>query len=539
MRIADGIVRLLEKNEVKYIFGIPASTFAAIHDSLNDSKIEYIITKNEAGATYSASKYADTSNKLGVCLLAGGVGVNNGINGIADANRNKVPMLIISGDVRQAYSGKGAIQEFDNVSIGKVLCKHSYKITKEEEVFVELQKAIDIAMTPPCGPVMVVIPTDIPLGQFDGNIDIKSTIPAAEYDDEALDKAIAEINKAKKGLILVGRGAKGISKEVKELSEKLQWGIISTPNGKGVVNTDFPYYIGNYGFCTADGAVEYVENEQLDCVLVLGSSLGQTATRDYKDVLVRDRKVIRIDWDKREFNKVFKEDISVYYDLKKAVVKIIENVSPKETGFVKPEMNKPYVKDHTGVSLRLLFEQFPKVLPKNSTIVCDMGEFFNYAFKYMPIREDVIFQTSINYACMGTAVAGVMGSYLADKSRTYVTIVGDGAFYMNGMDIITAKEYNMPIIYFIINNSMMALVKNGTAAVFGRPGAGKLHFLQGSIKPITEAMGIETVQITEVNQIYDIKDLMVNRTSPLVVEVITDGSEVFIDTDRVNVMKSK
>lgn len=538
MRIADAIIKFLENNDVKYAFGIPASTFGGILDAMNDGSLKYIVTKNEAGATYSASKYADLSNNIGVVMVAGGVGVNNAIGGIADAKRNKVPMLIISGDVRRAFNGKGALQECDDVAVVSSLTKYANHITSEEEVLEELEKAIKIAMTPPYGPVLLSIPVDIQLAEFNGEIKTdKIDIQQIDCDDKTLSLAINEINKAKNGVILVGRGSRGLREDIKLLSEKLKWPIISTPNGKGVVNSDFPYYIGNYGFCTADGAIEYIEKEDIDCLLVLGSSLGQTATRDYNDVLVRDKKVIRIDWDKKEFNKVFKEDVSVCYDLKKAVPIIYDNVIDKDIVFSKPLMNKPYVKNHTGISLRLLFEKMPEILPNNTCIVNDMGDFFNYSFKFMPITENMDFQTSINYASMGAGVAGVMGSYLSNPDKNYAVIVGDGSFYMNGTEILTAKEYNMPIIYFVINNSMLGLVENGMKALFGRKLDTKIKFQQNSIALIAQAMGIEAVQITELEQVDSLKEIIANRTAPLVVEIITDGTEVYIDLDRLKRVK--
>ncbi|MBU3158042.1 thiamine pyrophosphate-binding protein [Clostridium estertheticum] len=534
MRIADAIIKVLENNGVKCVFGIPASTFAGILDAMNDNNIEFIVTKNEAGCSYSASSYAELSNELGVCMLAGGVGLNNAINGIANAKRNKTPMLIITGNVRREYMGKGAFQEFDNASMVKSITKHSIEVTKEEVVIVELQKAMNIALTPPCGPVHISIPYDVQTATFEGDINLNRIINKPVNDVKSLEECIKEINKTEKGLIFIGRGTRGLSNEIKKLSRNVSWPIISTSNAKGIINTDFPYYIGNYGFCSTDSAIEYIEKEQIDCILFLGTSLGQCATRDYNDVLVNGRKVIRIDWDKKEFNKIFKEDISVCYELKEAMDVLINRVDQKQkSSFIKPEMNKPYVKDHTGISLRLLFEKFPEILPKDTCLHVDTGDYFNYVYKYLPIREDMYLHTSLNYGCIGTALAGVMGSYMYNKNIPYAVIAGDGAFYMNGTEILTAKEYNMPIIYFIINNSMFGLIKNGMKALFGRDFKGKIVFEKNSIASIAEAMGVEAVQITDLCQADSLKELMNNRTAPLVIEVITNGTEVFIDTDRI------
>lgn len=534
MKISEAIIKTLVINNVNYIFGIPSATFSGILDAMNDSDIEFIITKNEAGATYSATKYANTSNKLAVCALAGGVGINNAINGIVDAKINKLPMLVINGDVKRSFMNKGALQEFDNISLLKNLTKYSANILKEEDTIKELEKAIKIAMTPPCGVVALSIPIDIQNANFEGILPSKKVeIEHIDYDDSSLTNAIKEINSNQKGLIMVGRGARGLNNEIKELSKKLQWPVITTPNGKSIIDTDFPYYLGNYGFCSADGAVEYVENEKIDCILILGSSLGQTATRDFRDILVKNKKVIRIDWDKSEFNKVFNEDISVFYDLKKAINLINDKVIEKKNEFVKPEMNKPYVKNHTGLSLRLFLENIVDILPENTCFSSDMGDFFNYVFKYMPIKKNMDFQTSINYACMGTGIGGVIGTYLAEPNKTHVVIVGDGGFYMNGMEILTAKEYGLPIIYIVANNSMLGLVYNGLNVFYGRSCKGTVKFSETNISSMAKSMGVDSVQITSMEDISKLKDLITNRTKPLVIELVTNGSEVIIDTDRL------
>ena len=161
MRVSDIMIKMLAEKDVKYIFGISAGTVSSLFDASNNYNIKVITTKNEAGAAYSATKYAAISNKLSVCMLAGGVGVNNAVNGIADAMKSKAPVLIISGNVHRWQIGKGAIQELNTENILKPITKYSRTILDENEVIGELDKAIKIAITPPCGPVHISVPIDI------------------------------------------------------------------------------------------------------------------------------------------------------------------------------------------------------------------------------------------------------------------------------------------------------------------------------------------------------------------------------------------
>lgn len=533
MRVADAVLQYLEKYGVEYIFGISAGTVSSLFDASNDTNIKIIMTKNEAGTGYSATKYADNSNKLGVCMVAGAVGINNMINGIAYATRSKVPLLIISGAVHRWQMGKGAMQELNTEDIMKPITKYSKTIMDENEVLIELKKGMEIALTKPYGPVHLSIPIDVQIANFTGDIpDLPSIIEEENYNDQALNKAIELINKEEKGVILVGRGCKGLTIDIKTLSKRLNWPIVTTPEGKGVISTDFELNLGNYGFSTTDTAQEYIDAGDASCVLVMGTSLGESATRNYNDILVKNRKIIHIDWDKRELNKVFKTDIPVYYDLKKALPKLVSNVNKKNNNYSRPgSLNKAYEKNHTGLSTRLFLEKIVEVVPENSYFISDIGEFMNFVFKYLPIKEGMDFEIGLNYGAMGIGVGGAVGLSLGAPDKIPVVIVGDHSFYMNGNEILTAKYYNLPIIYIVINNAMAGYVEHGHSYLYGRSLEG---FIQDRVSfvELVKALGIKSIQINELEDMPNIKEFTKDLNGPCVIEVITDGSEPAPIVDR-------
>lgn len=540
MRIADYIAKYLEINNVKHIYGIPAGTIGGLYDALEDTEIQLIVTRNEAAATYAATRYASISRKLGVCCFAGGVGLNNAINGIAEASRSKVPVLIISGYVNRWQIGKGAIQELNTEMITTPITKYSKTVLENEEIAFELKKAITIALTPPYGPVHLSIPIDMQLEVFEGDANSMElpTIEKIKYDDDKLSSACELINSSNTGIIMVGKGARGLTEEIKELSTKLKWPIITTPEGKGVVCSDFFLNLGNYGFCGSDYSTEFIDNIKIDCLLVLGSSLSESATRNFNDTLVKDKKVIHIDWDKSELNKVFDVDIAVYHDLHKAVPFLLSNVSKKYNNFVKPEVNKPYVCNHSGLSIRLFLEKVVDIVPENTYFISDIGEYMNFVFKYLPLKQNMDFDISLNYGAMGAGVSGVMGAYAADPSRPYSVIVGDGSFFMNGIEVITAKEYKMPIIYFIINNSMLGYVEHGQKFIYGRSSK-NFSYERISIKDMVQALGIKSFQVSIIEELEDIKEYLMNIDEPVVVELVTDGTERVPVVDRFKALSNK
>ncbi len=535
MRVADRIIKYLKDIGVKYVFGMSAGTVSALYDALNDTNIEPIIVKNEAGAAYSAARYAGISQNLGVTIAAGGVGINNMINGIADAMRSKVPVLVLSGYVHRWQIGKGAMQEINTEKLLEPITKYSKTILNEKDVMKELKEAIEISLTPPYGPVHLSIPIDIQISEalVDEIECRKKEYIKITYDaDETINKAIEIIDGEEKGIIMVGKGCRDLTDEIKKLSKHLNWPIITTPEGKGVISTEFEMNLGNYGFSSTDTAVNYVEKKEATCLLVLGSSLGESATRNYNRVLVEGRKVIHIDWDKKELNKVFEVDAAIHCDLKIVVPRLLEKTNEKKIGFKRKSIaHVPYVRNHTGLSIREFLEKVTDILPSNTYFVSDIGEYMNFVFKYLKIKDGMDFEISLNYGAMGSGIAGAMGAYLAKPDKQIAVLVGDGSFFMNGTEILTAKEYNMSIIYFVINNAMLGYVYNGHNYLYKRTID---RFVQNriSIADMAESLRIKSIQINDIAELDAIKKDLANLDGPILVELVTYGTEAPPVADR-------
>jgi acetolactate synthase-1/2/3 large subunit len=539
MRIADGIWRFLKEAGVDYVFGIPAGTISPLFDALNDIDIKPIVAKNEGGAAYMAARYASVTGKMAVCIGAGGVGANNMMNGVADAYRAKSPVLFITGYVHRWQIGKGAIQELNTEEILRPVTKYSKTVMKEEDVLKELALAVELANTVPMGPVHLSVPIDIQLCPLPADIPKLSgrTFELDAASKEGLMRACKLMEEAGKGLILAGKGTRGKSELVMELSRHLQWPVITTPEGKGVVSSEFPLNLGNYGFASTDAASGYVNDKAVDCLLVLGSALGENATNNFSKALVENKKVIHIDWDEKELGKVYETDVKICADLRLAIPYIINHTAAgKNTGFTRPAVNGKLEKTNTGVSLREFMEELPAYMPKNTYYMADMGEFMNFAFKYLSIPEGGDFETNLNYAAMGSAIGGAVGVQVAYPDRCVAVFAGDGDFFMNGMEVLTANEYGLPIVYFIINNAMLGFVEHGHQFLFERVVKG---FKQEriSIANMLGACGIKTMELRENSQIKELPEFLKDLDGPAVIEIITDGSEGAPNGDRLKALQ--
>lgn len=538
IRVADRIVMLLESVGVEYIFGMSASNNIPLFDALCDSNIKVIFPKNEAGATYSASHYAEASNNIGVCFLAGTVGVNNAINGIGDAFVNKYPMLIVSGAPNLKSIRKGAIQNVDNVSITEAITKYSYQIKTEEEALDTIINAIDVATKPPYGPVHISIPVDIQSSKKTINFIKTEKSITIDYDDMALNNAIDVINKKRRGLIFIGKGAKNFSMMIKELSEKLNWPIISTPRGKGIIEDEFRLNIGNHGMFSPDFTKQFVNEYKPDCLLIMGTSLKEVTLPSLDDEIMQCETIIHIDFDRLELNRIIQPTISVYYDLEYAIPKIIKkSVQKKHLVVKKNKLSLSETTHESKISIKLFIENIGDIIGEKCYIVSDIGEFMTYILKYMQSRKDMRFDISTNYGAMGNAVAGCIGTHLACPSHRTVVIAGDGGFFMNATEVLTARENGLPIVYIVINNSMLGFVRNGQKGQYGRFNP-ETEYSRVYVSKMFENIGIGTMIVQENGDFKKIIDFVNNSAGPCVIEIISDNSERSPINERVNMLKT-
>lgn len=547
MKLAQEILQYIKLCDVKHIYGIPAGTVSPIMDALNDIDLKVIIAKNEAGAAFMAAREACVTKRLSVCVGAGGPGINNMITGIADAHRAKVPMLILSGYINRWQIGKGAIQELDAQDIVKPITKYSKTILHEDEVLKELEQAIKLAYTVPMGPVHLSIPLDIQLLEnpenqeldiYNKSIFIREDFQEDKYNKDVIQRACTILEKHENGVILAGKGVRGNSELVIELSKHLNWPIITTPEGKGVISSEYPLNYGNYGFASTDAANDYVNSEDTTALLVIGSTLGENATCNFSPTLVKGKETIHIDWDKKELGKVYDTDVDIHDDMA-VVIPMLIAATKKKTGIrVRPELNKATTYTNTAISLKEFIEKLPNHMPKDTYYLSDMGEFMNFVFKYLSIPAEGDFETNLNYAAMGHSIGGAVGVQMAEGDRSVAVIAGDGCFFMNGNEILTAKEYNLPIVYIIVNNAMLGFVEHGHKFLFKRVVDG---FVQEriNISEMMNACGVPSMQVVDIEDMNKIDSFLKASNGPKVIEVITDGSEPSPNGDRLKALANK
>ncbi|WP_026672713.1 thiamine pyrophosphate-binding protein [Alkalihalobacterium bogoriense] len=542
MKAVRSVLEYLKANGVKYIFGIPAGSVNAFFDELYDMpEITPVITKHEGAASYMACAYAKYSNQLSVSIGCSGPGGTNLVTGAANAMREHLPVLFITGAVPVNTVGLNASQELDAEPIYRSVTKYSVTVTKAEDLLSEIVKATEIAVSGVPGPVHIAMPINVQLEDV-APVDIPAPPKRAPIVPNA--DTIAQVAKAivekESGYVFVGQGARHATDQVIELAELLNWPIITTPQAKGLVKDDHPLLAGIFGFAGHENVSKYINEGDAKALLVIGSSLGETATNNWNQNLTKDRFTVQFDFDESVFNRKYNIDIPVFGDIHLSLLFLIEEL--KNLGVMKKQpipVKKPQpINEVVDYNTKNVLVTLQKQLPKNTRYTIDIGEFMAYVIHHMNVVDEDSFEINVHFGAMGSGIGSAIGSKFADPNRPVVCITGDGCFFMHGMEILTAKEYNLPILFVVMNNARLGMVYHGHSLQYKRAHA-SFEQKPMSIAAMAEAMDIPSFRVEKMEDLTaEMVDRLVHLKGPTLVEIALVDNNVPPMGDRVKFLSS-
>ena len=478
------LLRYLEGEGVEYIFGVPGTALVPLYDAINkQDAIKPILSKHEEGAAFMADGYARVSGKIGVCYSTSGPGTTNLVTGVANSYMDDVPLLVITGQVPTSIYGKGTFQDstkegVDSVAMFDPITKYSEMIMSRYKMPETLREAFRIAFSGKKGPVHLSYPKDIMEAEIEDTLlpprgyRVKSTY----FDRKLVIDATEKLVNAKKPAMLVGSGviASDATLEVLELAEMLNIPVATTPKAKGAFPEDHDLSLGVLGFSGSPAAEEYLMGD-VDVLLVVGASLNQLTTFSWDPKLEPSDSLIHINIDPSEIDKNYVADIGLVGDCQAVLSEIsfrilreIQKHDPKEE---RPIEDIIKFKDSVGVVVdeekmfsesvpikpQTMMREIQESLPDDAIVFVDTGNHICWAIHYMRFKKPN-FISAFGMLSMGYATAAAIGGKLAAPDRPVVAIVGDGCFLMNGMEIATAVNYDIPVVWIVQNNSKLGLV---------------------------------------------------------------------------------
>ena len=533
----------LEQLGIRHTLGIPGVHNTEIYDELNKSEsITPLLVTHEGGAAFMADAMSRTSDSIGTLLVVPAAGITHAASGIAEAHLDGIPMLVISGGVR-TDGMKYQLHDMDQHGVLKPITKATFKVEVQADIISTLYRAYDIAMAGEPGPVFVEIPVNIAL--------FKAECPApmtyAEYclqgsalpsslneeaaqqqqllQEKAVSQAVDTLLSSKQVGLFLGWGCKEATEEAKLLAELLAAPVSTTLQGLSVFPGNHPLHVGmGFGAYSVPAAEQAFK--QVDCVLACGTRFSEIPTGSFG--MEVPEKLIHIDINSDVFSANYPAQIAIQGDAKDILLLIIEALKERieaETATIKERTKEEREKQRNSVAAKIaaekekylqewfahntkdkvnparFFKQLREEMEDDDFLVVDDGNHTFLAAELMPVHSSKHFISPTDFNCMGYCVPAAIGTKLANPDKQVVGIVGDGAFLMTCMELVTATNNELGLIISVFNDGELAQIAQAQSVPYNRKTCTKLG--RYKVEGVAMATGCEYIRINTNEEIYD------------------------------------
>lgn len=486
--VSELIVKYMERLGIEHVFGMPGAHILPVYDSLYDSSIRSVLVKHEQGAAFMAGGYTRASGKISACIVTAGPGATNLVTGIANAYAEKQPMLVISGETSTYIFGKGGLQEssgeggsIDQAALFKGITRYSKIVERTDYLAHVLNQASKILLSANSGPVLLSFPYNVQKEMVDASLlDRVNTRRSALHKKCLPVEALAELIMAAEYPVMVAgygciqSGAQGV---VAQLSETLAIPVTTSLKGKGVIGDGSGLSLGSLGV-TSDGAAYRYIVEHADLILFLGAGFNERTSYLWDDKLLENKKIVQIDHDLEQLEKVFKADVAIHGDIASALGEVLSKLEESGAG------PKSLGKFHSHVSGLKQAAADPEASAAQSRFALPR-QFFARLAQHFP-EDAMIFDDNIIFAqnffhvsggnryfpntgisSLGHAIPAAIGARFSQTKPTFA-ILGDGGFQMCCMEIMTAVNYAIPLNVVVFNNATMGLIRKNQFQLYNQ-----------------------------------------------------------------------
>ncbi|EAW36367.1 biosynthetic-type acetolactate synthase large subunit [Lyngbya sp. PCC 8106] len=521
---AFALMDSLTRHGVEHIFGYPGGAILPIYDELYrveaTGALKHILVRHEQGAAHAADAYARATGRVGVCFGTSGPGATNLVTGIATAHMDSIPLVVVTGQVARKAIGTDAFQETDIFGITLPIVKHSYLVRDPKDMATIVAEAFHIASTGRPGPVLIDVPKDVGLEEFDyipvnpGEVSLTGYRPTVKGNMRQINQAIALIRKAERPLLYIGGGAISANAhgEIHELAELFQIPVTTTLMGKGAFNENHPLAVGMlgmHGTAYANFAVS-----ECDLLIAVGARFDDRVTGKLEEFASR-AEVIHIDIDPAEVGKNRAPQVPIVGDVRQVLIDLLrrcrETEEPAPQTQTEAWLNRinrwredyplevPEYPD--SLSPQKVISELAKMAP-DAYYTTDVGQHQMWAAQYLKNgpRQWI---SSAGLGTMGFGLPAAMGAKVALPDHEVICIAGDASIQMNIQELGTLAQYGIHAKTVIINNGWQGMVRQWQQTFYGeRYSSSNMEVGMPDFVKLAEAYGVKGMLVKRPDELH-------------------------------------
>lgn len=539
---ADIVIRCLNEEKVKFVFGYPGGAVLHIYDAIYKQKgFKHILVRHEQAAVHAADAFSRATGEVGVALVTSGPGATNAVTGIATAYMDSIPLVVISGQVPVPAIGMDAFQEVDMVGVTRPCVKHNFLVKDVKDIASTIKKAFYIAKTGRPGPVVVDIPKDITAHVADfiypKTVEMRSYSPVLKGHSGQIKKAVKLLLEAKRPMIYTGGGlvlGDGAAELIK-LARALNYPVTNTLMGLGGYPATDKQYVGMLGMHGTYEANMSMQN--CDVLLAVGARFDDRVIGNPKHFGSVKRTIIHIDVDPSSISKRVKVDVPIVGHVQSVLAEMNEILAQEKT---KNDISdwwtqiNEWRKVHGGryeqssvvIKPQYVIEKLWEVTKGDAYITSDVGQHQMWAAQYYKFDKPRRWINSGGLGTMGVGLPYAMGCQFADKNAQVACVTGEGSIQMNIQELSTCAQYGLPIKVILLNNRYLGMVRQWQEFFYeDRYSESYMDSLPDFVK-LAESYGHVGMQITQPGDVEGaLKEAFAKKDKFVFMDFITEQKE--------------